>query len=338
MNDLKALPIRNLQATADPATSGITGERFAEVALLRNAACAGCPVGCIHIGFVRERFKEENRYIYRQISYDHELIFAVGSMLGVMDCFEVLKLIDVAEKMGLDVMSPGVALAWATEALARGVITKKETLVPLQFGNSASYQEALQYMAYGTNEFYQLLSQGTAKAAERYGGGDFACVLGQEMAGYATGETFFVSQALGLRHSHLDAAGYSYDQKPKGKTVEDAVKFLVQDEQGRVFLTSMVACLFARSVYTDELLANCLKSIGYGTLAENMTQVSKEIQKLRWRMRVGTGFRPEQVSIPKRFSEITTWKGPVDLQFMEALKTGYAKGILDLAGITGGEK
>jgi len=28
MNDLKALPIRNLQATADPATEGITGERF----------------------------------------------------------------------------------------------------------------------------------------------------------------------------------------------------------------------------------------------------------------------------------------------------------------------
>jgi len=108
MNDLKALPIRNLQATADPATEGITGERFAEVALLRNAACAGCPVGCIHIGFVRERFREENRYLYRQISYDHELIFAVGSMLGVMDCFEVLKLIDVAEKMGLDVMSPGL--------------------------------------------------------------------------------------------------------------------------------------------------------------------------------------------------------------------------------------
>ncbi len=338
MNDLKALPIRNLQATADPATEGITGERFAEVALLRNAACAGCPVGCIHIGFVRERFQEENRYIYRQISYDHELIFAVGSMLGVMDCFEVLKLIDVAEKMGLDVMSVGVALAWATEALSKGIITEKETLVPLAFGNSASYVVALQHIAYGTNEFYRLLSQSTAKAAERYGGGDFACVLGQEMAGYATGETFFVSQALGLRHSHLDAAGYSYDQKPKGKTVEDAVKFLINDEKGRVFLTSMVSCLFARGVYTDEVLGNCLESVGYGTLADSMDTVAGEIQRLRWKLRVRTGYRPENVSIPKRFSEITTWKGQVDRQFMEALKAGYAQGILDLAGITGGEK
>ncbi len=332
MNDLKALPIRNLQATADPATEGITGERFADVALLRNAACAGCPVGCIHIGFVRERFQEQNRYIYRQISYDHELIFAVGSMLGVMDCFEVLKLIDVAEKMGLDVMSPGVALAWATEAFAKGIITEKETLVPLAFGNSTSYQAALEHMAYGTNEFYQLLSQGTAKAAQRYGGGDFACVLGQEMAGYATGETFFVSQALGLRHSHLDAGGYSYDQKPKGKEVEDALKFLVKDEKGRVFLTSMVACMFARGVYTDEVLGNCLKSVGYGTLADSMDTVAGEIQRLRWKLRVKTGYRPESVSIPKRFTEITTWKGQIDAAFMANLKNEYARWILEMAG------
>ncbi|SPQ01693.1 Putative aldehyde ferredoxin oxidoreductase [Candidatus Sulfobium mesophilum] len=332
MNDLKALPIRNLQATTDPETEGITGERFAEVALLRNAACAGCPVGCIHIGFVRERFREENRYVYRQISYDHELIFAVGSMLGVMNCFEVLKLIDVAEKMGLDVMSPGVALAWATEALAKGIITEKETLVPLAFGNSASYQTAIQHLAYGTNEFYQILSQGTARAAERYGGGDFACVLGQEMAGYATGETFFVSQALGLRHSHLDSGGYSYDQKPKGKTVEDAVKFLINDEKGRVFLTSMVSCLFARGVYTDEVLGNCLRSVGYGTLADSMDSVAGEIQKLRWKMRVRTGYLPESVSIPKRFTEITTWKGAIDAAFMANLKNEYAKKILEIAG------
>jgi len=331
MNDLKALPIRNLQATADPATAGITGERFAEVALLRNAACAGCPVGCIHVGFVRERFQKENRYLYRQISYDHELIFAVGSMLGVMDCFEVLKLIDVAEKMGLDVMSPGVALAWATEALSKGIITEKETLVPLAFGDSSSYVAALQHLAHGTNEFYQILSQGTMKAAEQYGGGDFACVLGQEMAGYATGEVFFISQALGLRHSHLDSGGYSYDQKPKGKIVDDAVKFLVQDEKARVFLTSMVSCLFARGVYSDEVLANCLKSVGYGALADSMGIVANNIQKLRWKMRVMSGFMPETVLIPKRFTEITTWKGQIDSTFLADLKDKYAKAIRDLA-------
>jgi len=151
------------------------------------------------------------------------------------------------------------------------------------------------------------------------------------MAGYATGGAFFVSQALGFRHSHLDSGGYSYDQKPKGDKVEDAVKFLIKDEKGRVFLTSMVSCLFARGVYTDEVLGNCLKSVGYGTLADNMDTVAGKIQRLRWKLRVMTGYSPENVSIPKRFTEITTWKGQIDSVFLAGLKDQYASAIRDLA-------
>jgi len=331
LNEVKMLPIRNLQKTTDPGISGITGEKFAELALLRNAACAGCPVGCIHIGFVRERFRKEHRYIYRQVSYDHEPIFAVGSMLSVVDCFATLAIIDIAEKMGLDVMSAGVALAWATEATEKGIISEKETIVRLSFGDSEGYKQAMQHLGQGTNEFYQFLGQGTLKAAERYGGKDFACVLGQEMGGYATGEVFFASQALGLRHSHLDSGGYSYDQKEKGKDPAKAVEFLVKDEQGRVLLTSMVACLFARGVYTDMLLSDCLRSVGYAALADSLGEVSRNIQKLRWKARVDTGYRPEDVSIPKRFFEITTGKGPVDAGYLDNIKGLYAKAIRALA-------
>jgi len=125
LNELKMMPIRNLQRTSDPDVSNISGERFAEDTLLRNSACAGCPVGCIHIGFMRERFQKEHRYIYRQVSYDHEPIFAVGAMLSVNNSFGVRAIIDISDKVGLDVMSAGVALAWATEATEKGIISEK---------------------------------------------------------------------------------------------------------------------------------------------------------------------------------------------------------------------
>lgn len=327
LNALKMLPIRNLQRTTDVDIAGISGEKFADDALLRNAACAGCPVGCIHIGFVRERFQKEHRYLYRQVSYDHEPIFAVGAMLSVMDCFAVLAIIDVAEKMGLDVMSAGVALAWATEAFEKVIISKKETVTKLSFGDSEGYKQAMEHLGRGTNEFYRFLAQGTFKAAEHYGGKDYACVLGQEMAGYATGEVFFASQALGLRHSHLDSGGYSYDQKESGTDVSKAVDFLVKDEQGRALLTSMVACLFARGVYTDEQLAACLNSVGYETIAGNLGPVSKNIQQLRWKMRLATGFIPEDVFIPKRFYEISTVKGPLNGNYLSNVMGEYGKAI-----------
>ena len=331
LNEIQALPIRNLQKTTDPRIKGITGETFADDTLLRNTACAGCPVGCIHIGFVREKFMEPNQYLYRQVSYDHEPVFATGSMLGMTNAFSVLGIIDMVEKMGLDVMSAGVALAWATEALEKGVISEKETLVPLKFDDAAGYKEAVQHIGMGSNDFYRLLAKGTMKAAEQYGGEDFACVLGQEMGGYATGEVFFTSQALGFRHSHLDSGGYSFDQKHEEKDVEQALDFLVKDEQGRVLLTSMVSCLFAREVYKDELLADCLNALGYTTLAGNMEQVARHVQKMRWRLRLATGFDPQGVKIPRRFTEVTTWKGAVDEMFLNALKKDYAKRIMDLA-------
>lgn len=331
LNGIQSLPIRNLQRTTDPNIKGITGETLADDALLRNAACAGCPVGCIHIGFVREKFMEPNQYLYRQVAYDHEPVCLAGAMLGMTNAFSMLGIIDTVEKMGLDVMSAGVALAWATEALEKGVISEKETLVPLKFDDAAGYRAAVEHLGLGANDFYRLLAQGTMKAAEQYGGEDFACVLGQEMGGYATGEVFFTAQALGFRHSHLDNGGYSFDQKHEEKDVKQAVDFLVKDEQGRVLLTSMVACLFAREVYKDELLADCLNALGYTTLAGNMEQVARHVQKMRWRIRLSTGFDPQGVKIPRRFTEVTTWKGPVDEAYINALKNAYAKRIMDLA-------
>jgi aldehyde:ferredoxin oxidoreductase len=330
MNKLNALPIRNLQQTSDPEIDGITGEKFAERALLRNTACAGCPVGCIHVGFVREKFMEPNQYFYRQVAYDYEPIFATGAMLGVTDPFAVLDIMDTVEQTGLDVMSAGVALAWATEALDRGIIKQEDALVPLEFGDAKTYTGAVRHLAAGTNDFYRLLAQGTAKAAAHFGGREFACVLGQEMAGYATGEVFFVSQALGFRHSHLDTGGYSYDQKFAAVDPGEVVEFLVQDEQERVFLTSMVACLFARGVYTKELLSECLQSVGYDTLAETIPEVSKGLQARRWQIRLATSYDPAAMEIPKRFSDVSTWKGPINPETLDRLRHQYAQRIIEL--------
>ena len=330
LDKINALPCRNLQQTSDPEIGGITGETFAEETLVRNQACSGCPIGCIHLGYVREKFHQDHRYYFFQVSYDHEPIFATGAMLSVTNAFAVLGILDEMEEMGLDCMSAGVALAWATEATEKGVISDKETIVSLKFGDAKAYKQAAHHLGTGANDFYRLLGMGTLKAAEHYGGGDFACVLGQEMAGYATGEVFYTAQSLGFRHSHLDSGGYSYDQKHEEKDVQKAIDFLVADEKDRVLLTSMVSCLFAREVYTKEHLAECLNVLGYNAIAENMESIGRQIQKKRWQLRLGTGFKPEEVTIPKRFNELTTWKGKTDVNYLNALKSAYAQKINEL--------
>lgn len=327
LNELHMLPWKNLQATHDDAVSGISGERFAEEALLRKTACAGCPVGCVHVGLLREKFADQHEFLYRQVSYDHEPVFAAGAMLGMTRTSEALILLEEMERIGLDVISGGVALAWAVEALQKGIITEKETVVPLAFGDVNGLREAVRMLGLRSNDFYHTLGQGALAAGAQYGGADFACSLGQEMAGYATGEVFFVSQAYGFRHSHLDSAGYGLDQKPHDKSVADAVSYLLDEERRRVQLTCMVSCLFARNIYSEERLQECLRSLGHAALADTLPERTAAVQAARWGLKRMTGYDPKDVSIPKRFQEVVTKKGPIDPVFMEALAAGYRDAI-----------
>ncbi len=331
LNDIKSLPWRNLQQTTDPeGIKGINGQRFADDALLRNGACSGCPVGCIHIGFVREKFHQDNRYVYKQIAYDYEPVFSCGTMLGVTSAFSVLNIMDVMEKVSIDSISGGVALAWATEATERGLVSDKETMVHLSFGDADAYCKAALFLGTGANEFYRLLGQGTLRAAARYGGEDFACVLGQEMAGYATGELFFAAQSLGFRHSHLDSSAYSYEQTHDERDIGRAVDLLINGEPGRCLLTSMVSCLFARGVYKPDVLSDCLRVLGYQEVDSMIGGAAERIRRHRWKLRFATGFKPEDIVLPKRFYNIRTWKGPVDGRYLDALKEAYGRRLKEL--------
>jgi aldehyde:ferredoxin oxidoreductase len=251
-------------------------------------------------------------------------------MIGVTQPSEVLTLLEEVDKVGLDVMSTGVALAWATEAFEQGLISERETGIHLEFGNSTGYIKAIQQLANRSNEFYSILGKGTKRAAERYGGEDFACVLGQEMAGYATGEVFFVSQAYGFRHSHLDSAGYAYDQRATEKTVEEAVNYLLEEEEQRTALTCMVSCLFARNIYRMDRLQEALRTVGLHTASDRLSAAAGNVQKERWQLKFDTGYDPSQITIPKRCKAVVTQKGPIDETFLAAIAQAYRDAILKL--------
>jgi aldehyde:ferredoxin oxidoreductase len=49
---------------------------------------------------------------------------------------------------------------------------------------------------------------------------------------------------------------------------------------------------------------------------------------LRWQTRFATGFNPDDISIPKRFYKVTTWKGQIDRNFLDSLKSEYGRKLL----------
>ncbi|MHC4179580.1 MAG: aldehyde ferredoxin oxidoreductase N-terminal domain-containing protein, partial [Planctomycetota bacterium] len=170
LNELSGLPTRNLTESRFEGAAEISGESFAEHYLGRRLACAHCPIACIHIAALREPYVDE-AYFYKtsMIGYDYEPIYAVGSMLGISCPKSILKLMDRIEALGLDVMTTGVVLAWATEAQQHGLISTAETGgIAFQWGEPDPYFEAARRIVERDSDFYNAVAHGVEHAASVY--------------------------------------------------------------------------------------------------------------------------------------------------------------------------
>lgn len=330
LSAMGSLPVKNLTEQRLQGAEKLTGEEFARLFLARRVACAHCPVSCIHIGQIRIPYPNDP-YFFKTVpvSYDYELIYALGFMLGVSDPTDVLKLIDCIEQTGLDAMSAGVCAAWATEAMNSGIINEEQTGgITLSFGETKQYLAFFEALSKQERLFYQDIGKGSEYAASRYGGTEYALTFGKnEMAGYHTGPGTYIGYICGARHSHLDNAGYSIDQKPADKfpkTPEGIADELYEEEAYRQILSSLVVCFFARGLYTREVISDVLSVCGITMTPEEMDNLGKSIlaEKYQFKVREGFSLEPDQIHIPHRILELPSGRGMIEA---EVIRKGVAR-------------
>ena len=323
LNEVGALPTRNLKEARFEGAEAISGERFAETLLGRRLACAHCPVACIHLAALRTPHPSEP-YFYKtsMLGYDYEPTYALGSLLGVADPAGVLRLNDEVEVQVLDAISTGVVLSWATEALERGLVSTKETNgLALAWGDWSTYIQAVERVVAQPTDFYRALARGARQAASIFGGEEFALALGgNEIAGYHTGPAYALTMLGGARHSHLDSAGYAVDQKAaaSGKALvpEEVAAALLDEERSRQVLSSLVVCFFARGVYTPETVVRALSSVGIQRTPEDLARLGAETLARKHAFKAREGFDPASLRIPSRILETPTPLGPIDADFI----------------------
>lgn len=324
LNAMNSLPTRNLRSGSFEKAEDISGEAFAKYSLIRKLACAGCPIGCIHIAQLRRQFGKHYEFYTTPVSYDHELVFALGSFLGIGDRDDLLGLIELTEHCGLDSISTGVLLGWLTEAFEKKLVTEEMTGCCPAFGNAAVYGEIIKKLVTQDSDFYRDLARGTEYAAQKYGGREFAmCLGGNEMAGYHTGYAFVLGQAVGARHSHLDNAGYAADQALYGWKPELIVRKLIDEEIERNILNCLCVCLFARNVYDRPIIAKALKTIGLEWNEEKLGELGRKIFRMKRDIKGELGYRLENIRFPKRFFETRCLHGKMEEGKLRQLLNHY---------------
>jgi aldehyde:ferredoxin oxidoreductase len=335
LNKIGGLPTRNLTSNVFEGAEDVSGEAFAEHLLARRIACAHCPVACIHIAVIRDKYPSE-KYFYttRYIGYDYEPIYALGTMLGIRDREGLLRLIEEVDVMGLDAISTGVALAWATEAFKKKLVNEKDTMVRPEWGDWRTYMEMVKYLVIQPNDFYKTLAMGVEKASKLYGGSEFALTFGgNEMPGYHTGPGAYIGYLIGLRHSHLDNAGYSVDQRYIGKEYpqpQTLINELIEEEAWRQVLSSLVVCFFSRGVYKPSVVSKALEPLGLKISEEELKKLGMEIYKEKLKLKIRLGYRPEDLKPPKRIFEIRSPFGNISEDYVKEALKYYKERISDL--------
>jgi len=323
LNKIGALPVQNLKKSRSEEAESISGERILRDYLGRRIACSHCPVGCIHIAALREPYKDEP-YFYKtsMISYDYEPIYALGTMLGIFEPEGFLKLLDEVERIGVDAMSTGVILAWATEAFEKRLISKEDTMgLELRWGDHETYILAVRNILKGENHFYRALGRGVEYASNIYGGKEFALTMGgNEMPGYHTGPGCHIGALVGSRHGHLDNAGYSIDQdmlkKNQKLSPEEMGEAILKEEGWRQILSSLVLCFFGRGIYTPEITSEALKIAGFDISPDELQKLGESIHREKYRFKFREGFSFENLRIPERIFQTRSALGEISSEYI----------------------
>lgn len=157
-----------------------------EVQMTRNMGkehCYGCPVGCSQV-----KLAKTGEYAGTMSEGpEFETMYSYGGVTGVENIDAIIAADRLADEMGFDTISSGVAVAFAMELFEKGILTKEDTDgLELTFGNDKAMMTVLKQMSYKEG-LGGLLADGTRAAAEKIGKGTekFAMhVKGLELPAY----------------------------------------------------------------------------------------------------------------------------------------------------------
>jgi aldehyde:ferredoxin oxidoreductase len=104
------------------------------------------------------------------------------------------------------------------------------------------------------------------------------------------------------------------------------VDSLLAEERWRQVLTSLTVCLFARGIYTPEVVQKALAAVGFDRSAGDLERLGKETLHRKHTFKGREGFEWGQLRLPRRIFETAAPAGPFDEDFMrEAI--AYLEGL-----------
>jgi aldehyde:ferredoxin oxidoreductase len=300
-------------------------KRFVE----RSKACFACTVACGKISVVRKGTYEESRIE----GPEYETLFALGSLCGNDNLESIIKANEICDRLGMDTISAGNAIAFAMYCYEKGIITREDTDgIELKFGNSEALITMLKKIAYREG-FGNILAEGVKRASEMIGRGSENIAIhvkGLEPPAYDPRglKGVALAYAVSCRGAcHLRHMAYRPNltgQKPFEKetinrlSYEGQAEMVKELEDFHTIVDCMVLCKFVCLPTIGPILWNELTTLypiitGVEIRKEDLIKIADNIMTTIRKINLREGLSKKDDTLPQRF-------------FNERLKTGASKG------------
>ena len=240
----------------------------------------------------------------------------LGAGLGIDDFDAVAALGGVCDRLGMDVISAGNAVAWAVRAGGAGLIDRE-----VAFGDERAARSLIEEIARRETRLGDALADGVAAAAGRFGGDDLVpTVKRMELSSYDPRGA--VSMALAYATSdrgacHRRARPVEADAVgSRSRDLDDVAAAVAAEQDRRAALWCLVADDFLEDVFDPAVAAEWLAARGDERDPADLAALGERVWTLTRLYNVREGFDRDDDALPAAIARSETGnddeRGPAD--------------------------
>jgi aldehyde:ferredoxin oxidoreductase len=256
----------------------------------KGHGCWHCPIRCKAILKAGER---EYKYAAGSHRPEYETATSFGALCLNNHTESIIAANDICNRAGLDTISTGSIIAFASELYENGILTIKDTEnIDLKWGNHQA-MVAMTLKLANREGLGDILADGVKIAAEKIGRGAEKYAIhigGQEVAMHDP-------KMPGNRHKTMTAARYQMDATPGRHTSE----FGPESFMDRHFLNVTGLCHFGRWPENEELMVGIFNAVtGWNFTWNDMLKTGERIATMRHAFNLREGINELKWSVHPR--------------------------------------
>jgi len=234
---------------------------------------------------------------------------SLGAGLGIDEFDAVVELGETCDRLGMDVISAGSAVAWAIRADESGLLDRDAAPASgLDFGDPDGARALLEAIAWRSTPLGDALADGVDAAASTFGGADLIPTV-KRMALPAYDPREAPSMALAYATSDRGACHRrarpvereAFAAQPWGPA--DAARAVIEAQDARSVLWSLVSDDFVGEVLWEDMGAEWLSAVGLEYTPDELRLTGERIWNLTRLFNVREGFSRADDDLPSMFRE-----------------------------------